>query len=107
MCKTWFKSPDTSMGQKHDLTPSLNLSFTKACCGFPVPLLYREPRKGIKNTKSCPILKFQKFPIHFAGYFKGQILKILMKKKIQDQILTLIKKPSHRSSRECDCTQFL
>ena len=78
---TWFKSPYRSMGQKHDSTPILNLSFTKNCYGFSESLLCREHRKRIKNTKSWPVLKIQKFPIHFAAYFKGQILKILMKKK--------------------------
>ena len=78
---TWFKSPYRSMGQKHDSTPILNLSFTKACYGFSESLLCREHRKRIKNTKSWPVLKIQNFPIHFAAYFKGQILKILMKKK--------------------------
>ena len=85
---TWFKSPYRSMGQKHDSTPILNLSFTKNCYGFSESLLCREHRKRIKNTKSWPVLKIQNFPIHFAAYFKGQILKILMKKKLQDQILT-------------------
>ena len=78
---TWFESPYTSLGQKYAFTPILKLNFGKACHSFSVSLLHREPRKRKRNTKSWPILKFQNFPIHFAAYFKGQILKILMKKK--------------------------